>query len=316
MLVGGQGVAKAIFTTKVEPKYDDLPEFYYHFPRTYLRQVESALGDWVVYYEPRRSSAELSSTGGRQAYFATARLIRIEPDPGMADHFYGYLDPASYLDFDNPVPFKDRDHYYEEALRKEDGSTNKGAFGRAVRTLPDIEYELILQAGFASILNERGPTLATPPGTIARRLVPGLAEEGDEFERPMVERLVARPFRDRAFAIGVVGAYKKTCAVTGLQIINGGGRAEVQAAHIRAVEHGGSDSLRNGVALSGTVHWMFDRGLISIDDDYTVLIADGKLPDAAMKLLQPHRKLMLPEREDLRPHRTYLKFHRERVFKG
>lgn len=309
-------MAKAIFTTKVEPKYDDLPEFHYHFPRTYLRQAEAALGDWVVYYEPRRSSADLSSSGGRQAYFATAQLVRIAPDPGMADHFYGYVDQSTYLDFDNAVPFKDGDHYYEEALQKEDGSTNKGAFGRAVRLLPDLEYEMILQAGFATILKERGPTLATPPGTIAKRLVPDLAEEGDTFERPMVETLVTRPFRDRAFATSVVSAYKKTCAVTGLQIINGGGRAEVQAAHIRAVEFGGSDSVRNGVALSGTVHWMFDRGLISIDDDYSVLVAEEKLPEVAKQLLRPERKLILPEREDVRPHRTYLKYHRENVFKG
>jgi hypothetical protein len=37
-----------------------------------------------------------------------------------------------------------------------------------------------------------------------------------------------------------------------LQIINGGGRTEVQAAHIRPVAAGGSDSVRNGLALSGT----------------------------------------------------------------
>ena len=42
-------MAKAAFTTKVEPAYDDLPEFRYHFPRTYLRQAEAAVGDWIVY---------------------------------------------------------------------------------------------------------------------------------------------------------------------------------------------------------------------------------------------------------------------------
>ncbi|MDZ4761821.1 MAG: HNH endonuclease [Alphaproteobacteria bacterium] len=104
--------------------------------------------------------------------------------------------------------------------------------------------------------------------------------------------------------------------MTGLQIINGGGRAEVQAAHIQSVEYGGSDSVRNGVALSGTAHWMFDRGLISIDDDYSVLVAEDRLPDAAKRLIREERKLILPEREDIRPHRNYLKFHREKVFKG
>ena len=42
-------MAKAIFTTKVDPTYDDLPEFRYHFPRTYLRAVEATVGDWIIY---------------------------------------------------------------------------------------------------------------------------------------------------------------------------------------------------------------------------------------------------------------------------
>lgn len=82
---------KAVFTTKVSPAYDDLPEQRYHFPRTYLNAARGALGDWIVYYEPRRSSAHLSSSGGRQSYFATARLVDIRPDPARADHYYGYV---------------------------------------------------------------------------------------------------------------------------------------------------------------------------------------------------------------------------------
>lgn len=29
-------MANAVFTTKVSPTYDDLPEVRYHFPKTYL----------------------------------------------------------------------------------------------------------------------------------------------------------------------------------------------------------------------------------------------------------------------------------------
>jgi hypothetical protein len=50
------------------------------------------------------------------------------------------------------VPFVESGHYYEKALRKPDGSTNKGAFGRAVRILPESEYNFILTAGFAHAL--------------------------------------------------------------------------------------------------------------------------------------------------------------------
>jgi putative restriction endonuclease len=136
------------------------------------------------------------------------------------------------------------------------------------------------------------------------------------IERPIVERLVARPFREAAFAASVKSAYSETCAVTGLRIINGGGRAEEQAAHIRPVADGGSDSIRNGLALSGTAHWMFDRGLLSIADDYTILVAEKQLPREAVRLIRPDRKLAIPERLDARPHPVHLRYHREQVFKG
>src|SRR3546814_1463529 len=64
-------MVKAVFTTKVSPVYNDLPERHYHFPKTYLKQVEAAVGDWIVYYEPRRTTGDVSSSGGRQTYFAT-----------------------------------------------------------------------------------------------------------------------------------------------------------------------------------------------------------------------------------------------------
>jgi putative restriction endonuclease len=122
-------VSKAIFTTKAEPTYHDLPEFRYHFPRTYLRQVEATVGDWIIYYEPRRSSGDLGSRGGRKAYFAAARVTAVRPDARNSDHFYAFI--SDFLQFDRPVPFKEREHYYEASLQRPDGQTSKGAFGRA-----------------------------------------------------------------------------------------------------------------------------------------------------------------------------------------
>jgi putative restriction endonuclease len=302
---------KAILTTKVVPSYDDLPEERYHFPRTYLGQVEAAVGDWVIYYEPRRTSVDLSSRGGRQAYFAAARVRSVVPDPSKDDHFYAMI--SDFLEFDKAVPFQEGGRYYESALERDDGKTNKGAFGRAVRGLGDLEFEAILQAGFAKVLDEVAPRKRSEPSGERAYLV---AEDTAEYERPIVERVVARPFRDAAFAAAVKSAYNETCAMTGLRIINGGGRAEVQAAHIRPVAAGGSDSVRNGLALSGTVHWMFDRGLISVDEDHSILVAKDKMPDTALRLIREERRLILPERFDAHPHREVLRYHRDTIFKG
>lgn len=303
-------MVKGVFTTKIEPGYDDLPEARYHFPRAYLRQVEATHGDWIVYYEPRRASTQLNSRGGRQAYFATARVQSIHPDPSNPEHFYAYV--SDFLEFDRPVRFKEGNLYYEKGLQRDDGATSRGAFGRAVRILSEQEYNAILSAGFSTVLGEVEPQ----KNLIEPSAVSEFYEEETYFERPIVERVVARPFREAAFAVAVKGAYENTCAMTGLKLINGGGKAEVQAAHIRPVASNGSDSVRNGLALSGTFHWMFDRGLVSIADDYTILTADRHLPPAVLRLLPQNRRLILPIRTEARPHPANLRFHRETIFKG
>lgn len=303
-------MSKAIFTTKVEPSYDDLPEFRYHFPRTYLRQATAAVGDWIVYYEPRRGSEKLSSRGGRQAYFATARVDRIDADPGRKDHFYAHV--TDYLEFDRPVPFREGGAFRESSLRKGDGSTNKGAFGRAVRAVSEREYQDIVAAGFATLL-------APPPRegevlTVRDRW--GWTGEGSDADRPREPAVGTRWFRDRAFTAHVRDAYANRCAFTGLRILNGGGRPEVQAAHIQPVAERGPDAVRNGLALSSTVHWMFDRGLLSLDDDGRFLMAAGHVPSEVQRLLRPEGRALLPSSEELRPHPVFLRYHREQVFKG
>lgn len=302
-------MTKAVFTTKVDPSYDDLPEERYHFPRTYLRQVEAAVGDWIAYYEPRRSSVDLASRGGRQAYFATARVQRIDRDLAREGHFYACV--SDYLEFDRPVPFKEGTFYYEAGLRRSDGATSKGAFGRAVRNVTDVEYDAIVKAGFVRALMEANSEHATSPESPT-----GFKEEERIFERPIVELIVARPFRDAAFSTSVKTAYGNTCAMTGLKIINGNGRAEVQAAHIRPVSEGGSDSVRNGLALSGTVHWMFDRGLVSVDDDFSILFAKQQLPEPVRRLFRQELKLAIPTRYEICPHPAHLRYHRDKIFKG
>jgi putative restriction endonuclease len=299
-------MSKAVLTTKVTPGYNDLPEVRYHFPRTYLNQVRQAVGDYVLYYEPRRATVELSSFGGRQSYFGVARVVDVIEDRDKADHYYAVVD--EYLDFDRPVPFAEGKHYYESALRKSDGSTNKGAFGRAVRLIPEAEFDQILKAGFAPILGEETP-----------RHQPRLfeiSEPNTPFERPIIEMTVSRPFREKSFMYNVRAAYENRCAMTGLRLINGGGRPEVQAAHIQPVAEKGPDSIRNGLALSGTVHWMFDRGLISIGDDFKILTAENHVPDDAMRLLNQSRKINLPIDPAFYPNALFLKFHRDKIFKG
>lgn len=290
---------KAVFTTKVSPTYDDLPEVRYHFPKTYLAQASRAVGDWIVYYEPRRASADESSRGGRQSYFAAARVIGVEPDNDVADHFYAIV--SDFLEFDRPVPFRIGRQYFENALMRPDGQTSKGMFGRSVRPLTDSEFDSILRMGFSN--TQLMPALtASPPSDIKF------------VERRRIEVTLSRPFREEAFRRKVCAAYANKCAISGLSLTDGDGRPEVQAAHIQPVAQKGPDSVRNGLALSGTLHWLFDRGLVTADENLRIVCAD-KLPRNVAQLVRPGEILHLPDDPTLKPHSAFLGFHRSNVFK-
>lgn len=138
--------------------------------------------------------------------------------------------PSYPVIWNSPVSFKEGEHYFENALERADGKTNKGAFGRAVRSISDTEYDLITQAGFVRTIGEISNVTTQVSETLY-----GFSEEEKPYDRPIVERMISRPFREAAFALGVKEAYANTCAMSGISIINGGGRAEVQAAHIRPV---------------------------------------------------------------------------------
>lgn len=125
----------------------------------------------------------------------------------------------------------------------------------------------------------------------------------------------SRPAREASFAPMVKAAYGGRCAISGLDLRNGGGRAEVQAAHIRPVEAQGPDTVQNGLALSGTLHWMFDRGLIGVAEDLTILVSGNKVPqDVRARLISPTGRLHLPPDRRHHPHPEYLRWHRENRF--
>lgn len=136
------------------------------------------------------------------------------------------------------------------------------------------------------------------------------AQEGFAPDRRRV--LTSRPARDAQFSRMVRRAYGGRCAVSGLSLRNGGGRSEVQAAHIVPVAEGGPDVIRNGIALSGTLHWMFDRGLISVAADHRILVSHNKVDlDTARRLIRPEQRLTLPADPRYHPHPDYLAWHRE-----
>lgn len=299
-------MAKGIFVHRADSIYDDFPEERYQFPKRYLKRVSAVVGDWIAYYEPRGG-------GGRMGYNAIARVQEVIEDPSVADMYIAVIEAGSYLPLEKFVPYHTSDGFMESALSKDDGILNQGLIQWAVRPISDRDFLRILDIGFAS-------EIETLPRVDNYTEEPGFAEGQEPFlyddERTRVDQTISKISRSRVFRKHVLEAYDSRCAFTGLKLINGGGRAEVEAAHIQPVAHNGPDVVRNGIALSGTVHWMFDRGLISLSDQADILVSRyANDPDQIWNLVAKSKKASFPKTQALQPHPSYLLWHRENCFK-
>ena len=303
----GRETVKTVFDTRPDTGYDDDIIRRYHFPNLYLAKARKSVGDWVVYREPRRG-------GGREGYVAVARVTGIEPDPKKPRSSYAHM--TDFLPFDTVVPLHSGTEYYEAALNAVENPSLIGAWlrGKSIRNISDAEFAAIARAGLAQTLDaahaqgsERGDSHVDPSMEALIRA------PREEQERRIMQMLINRPLRDAAFRTSVVKAYDERCAVTRLRIVNGGGRAEVQAAHIWPVADGGPDVVQNGIALSATCHWLFDRHLISLSDDYGLLVSHNRVPSELRNLFERQvDRIHLPADERLWPRRDFVVRHRER----
>jgi putative restriction endonuclease len=295
-----------VFIHRTDSIYDDSPAERYQFPRQYLGRVQACVGDWIVYYEPRK----VRETRG---YYAMARVQQVVNDPTAPGMYFAIIEPGTFLPFASPVAFAPDGSVVERGVLNEHGAIS-GRAQSAVRPLSAADFAHILALAF----EDGQPVLPRIGNAQPSSQFDDQPQQPFIFDdvRERVSALTSRPARDRIFRKVVLHAYDRRCAITGLRLINGGGRAEVDAAHIKPVEHNGPDDLRNGIALSGTAHWMFDRGLISLADDLTILVS-RQVNDAesVRAIINRTGRAQGPERPLDRPHPAFLQWHRDHCFK-
>jgi putative restriction endonuclease len=291
-----------VFIHRADSIYNDSPAEQYQFPPIYLDRAKASVGNWIVYYEPTK----IADTRG---YFAVAKVQDVIADPSSQGMYLALIEPDTYLDFATAVPFRNAEGLIERGLLNKKGGIS-GRAQSAVRSLSPDDFKRIVELG----LQESAPLLPRSGEAIS------VQEEQSPFVfdavRDRAKFSVSRIVRDRVFRRVVLQAYDQRCAITGLRLINGRGRAEVDAAHIRPVENNGPDIVSNGIALSGTAHWMFDRGLIGLTDDLEILISrQANDQDAIRGLINKSGFAFAPGRMADRPHPHFLNWHRTYCFK-
>lgn len=118
---------------------------------------------------------------------------------------------------------------------------------------------------------------------------------------------IASLFNAVSFRDFIMVGYDNLCAVTGTAI-----RYEsymnLEAAHIKPKSHGGLYLPNNGMALCRDLHWAFDKGFFTLDDDLRVVvhpkIESGYLNSFNGKQIRiPDDPFFVPDLENVRYHR-------------
>ena len=119
---------------------------------------------------------------------------------------------------------------------------------------------------------------------------------------------LASLFNAATFRDFVMVGYDNLCAITGT-VIRYESYMNLEAAHIRPKSHGGTFLPNNGIALCRDLHWAFDKGFFTLNDNYEVQVHpkvtseylrsfDGK------KIRIPSNPFFVPDIESVRYHRN------------
>ena len=178
----------------------------------------------------------------------------------------------------------------------------------------DYFYHLILQKYFkleqvnylqSSLFNQSKAEILHEPASSYQRII----EQADEEEIYV---------RSGVFKKVVPQIYNYTCCISGMRIITGYDIQMVDACHIKPFALSHDDTIKNGITLCPNLHRAFDRGLISINTNYEVIVSSSFTENPEFSSIKCHegKRISLPENKDYLPAPENLEWHFGEVFKG
>lgn len=140
--------------------------------------------------------------------------------------------------------------------------------------------------------------------TVIEDTVTAKAQSGDVDE-------MANLFNSVSFRDFVMTGYKNKCAITG-NVIRYGSFMNLEAAHIWPRSHKGLYLPSNGIALCRDMHWAFDKGMFTIDDNFKVIVH----PEVESNYLKKYNRksLFIPENAFFRPDINNLHYHQTHIY--
>lgn len=144
-------------------------------------------------------------------------------------------------------------------------------------------------------------------------------------EAPATYRLKADSFdeeevfiRGGVFKRVVPKVYNFTCSISGMRLIANRDIQMIDACHIVPFSQSHDDTISNGISLCPNLHRAFDRGLITIDEDFRVVTSsDFSESESDYSIRVYHGKnILLPHEHRYYPSTANLEWHRNNIFRN
>lgn len=164
-----------------------------------------------------------------------------------------------------------------------------GGYGKYIGTIQDFENRAL------ATLGNHTPT-AVIDTTVTQRIVNTPTNE------------IADLFNAATFRDFVMTGYGNLCAITGT-VIQYQAFSNLEAAHIKPRSHGGLFLPNNGLALCRDLHWAFDKGFFTLDDNLCVQVHPNIESDYLQSfnghsIRVPANPFFVPDLENIRYHRS------------
>ncbi len=132
----------------------------------------------------------------------------------------------------------------------------------------------------------------------------------DEFEEEIF-------IRCGLFKKTIPKIYNYSCCISGMKIESSQNAQMVDACHIIPFNISHDDTIPNGISLSPNLHRAFDRGLITINNNYIVRLSPTVRDNASVYSISQldGTQIMLPEKEKWYPSSESIKWHNAEIFK-
>jgi hypothetical protein len=118
-------------------------------------------------------------------------------------------------------------------------------------------------------------------------------------------------FNSVSFRDFVMVGYESLCAVTGM-VIRHENLMNLEAAHIKPKSHGGLYLPSNGLALCRDIHWAFDKGLFTLNDNLEVTVHERITSE--WLYFYNGKQIRIPKDPFFKPSLDNLAYHRDNVY--